>query len=55
MSKQQKKAAPKPNTPCQQTALSSGQKDSEAKAARLLKAQHASGVPDAEAAGFLIA
>jgi hypothetical protein len=50
-----RKAALKSNTPRRQTALSSGQKESEAKAAHLLMAQHASGVPDAEAAGILIA
>jgi hypothetical protein len=55
MAKEQKKTAPKPNTPCQQTALSSGQKDSEAKAALLLEALHASGVPDPEVAKVLIA
>ena len=53
MSKQQKKAAP--NTPRRQTALSQGQKDPEAKAALLLEVQQASGVPDADAAGILIA
>jgi hypothetical protein len=55
MSKQQKKAAPEPNTPRRQTALPSGQKGPEAKAARVLEVQQASGVPDIEAAGILIA
>jgi hypothetical protein len=55
MARQQKKAAHKPITLRQQTALSQGQKGPETKAALLLEVQQASGVPDVEAAGILIA
>jgi hypothetical protein len=52
MSKQQKKAAPKPN---RQTALSQEQKGPEVKAPLLLEALHASGVNAPEVAGILVA
>jgi hypothetical protein len=54
MAKQPKKSAPKSNAPCRHTALSHGQIGPEAKADLPLKAQHASGVPDAEAATILV-
>jgi hypothetical protein len=52
MAKQPKKAAPKPNTPCQQ-ALSREQKVPEAKSGLLLEALHAIGVDAPEVAGIL--
>jgi trans-aconitate methyltransferase len=56
MSKHQKKAAPKSNTPRRQTALSRRQGDPKAKAGLLrLKAQDATGVPDGEVANVLVA
>jgi hypothetical protein len=54
MSKYPKKAAPKSNTLRRQTALSHGQKVPKAKTDLLLEVQHASGVPDAEAATILV-
>jgi hypothetical protein len=52
MSKQQQKAAPKPN---RQTALSREQNGPEVKAPLLLEALHASGVNAPEVAGILVA